>query len=163
MGENMEDNRLLKVCAYCERDAVEVVAEIAAARLAPLQDEERAALEQHALVYVRVGNNRVLLCPDDRLFPEGHILAGSPRPTLTEEQQWELLNAPIELPEGITSLMHHCPMMEYDGFDKDEASFEVTLEVHDDHPGFLVGHCSECGMTVRSPVVQSNHREAAGE
>lgn len=127
---------IINVCAYCERNADEVVAETATSRLLPVSLEE-------ALQFVRVGNNRVLLCPDDR----------ADRTPLTEAEMWELINAPVDLPPGVTALAHHCPMLEYDGFPEKEATYTVELEEDDEQPGFLVGRCPECGMSVRSPVL----------
>lgn len=154
---------IIECCAYCEKTRQEVVAEFAAARLAPLQAEELAEVEREALRYVVVNGNRVLLCLDDRRYPADHPLAGELRPALTEQEQLDLLTAPIDLPPGITALSHHCPMLEYDGFSEEEATHTIELVADDDRPGFLWGRCVECGMEVRSPIVQSNHQETAGE
>lgn len=151
---------IIECCAYCEKTREEVVAEFVTARLQPLQDEERAELEREALRYVLVNGNRVLLCLDDRRYPSDHPLAGELRPALTEEEMIELLNAPIDLPPGITALDHHCPMLEYDGFAPEESTFRIELVLEGD---YMVGACTECGMQVRSPVAQSSHEEAAGE
>ncbi len=140
---------IIDCCAYCERTRDEVVAKIAASRLAPLQDEERAEVEAEALRYVLVSGNRVLLCLEDRVYPADHALAGQLRPALTEEEQIELLNAPIDLPPGITALSHHCPMLEFDGWPEDEATHTIELVREG---SFMVGYCPECGMSVRSPV-----------
>jgi hypothetical protein len=114
---------IIVCCAYCERTASEIV----------------APAGQDALAFVDVGGNRVLLCPEDR----------AERTPLTEAEQWELLNQPIDLPPGITALQHHCPMLEYDGFPAEEATSTLQLR----HEGaYMVGNCPECGMQVRSPV-----------
>jgi hypothetical protein len=154
---------IIDVCAYCEASREDVVAKIAAARLAPLNEDELAEVESEALRYVLVGGNRVLLCLDDRAYPADHPLAGQLRPPMTEEEQLELLSAPIDLPPGITALAHHCPMLEFDGFPEAEATFQVERIADEDHPGYLWGKCTEGGMEVRSPIVQSDHQEAAGE
>lgn len=148
--------QIIDCCAYCERTRDDVVAKIAAARLAPLNDEERAEVEREALRFVLVGNNRVLLCLDDRVYPADHPLAGQLRPAMTEAEQLELLHAPIDLPPGVTALDHHCPMLEYDGFSPEEASFRVELVRDGD---YMVGGCPECGMQVRSPVLSDRPAE----
>lgn len=125
-----------RCCAYCERTAEEVAAEIAASRLERIDQEE-------ALRFVMVGNNRVLLCPEDR---------GGRKP-LSEEEMWDLLNSPISLPAGITSIQHKCPLMEMDGFSEEEYTVQLELVPDEEHPGFLYAHCAECGMTVKSQAV----------
>lgn len=142
--------QIIDCCAYCEATRDEVVAKIAAGRLAPLTEDERADVEREALRYVLVNGNRVLLCLDDRVYPPEHPLAGQLRPAMTEQEQLELLNAPIDLPPGVTTLAHHCLMLEFDGFPEEEATYQVTLEREGD---YMVGHCPECGMRVRSPVM----------
>lgn len=127
--------QIIACCAYCERDAGEVVR----------QSETPVSLSE-ALVYVQIGQTRVLLCPEDR----------GERPTLSEQDLWNLLIQPIDLPPGILRLPHHCPMLEYDGFAKDEATFTIEFEQDGD---YMIGHCGECGMSVRSLVVLSNHQE----
>lgn len=149
--------QIIDVCAYCEKDRDEVVSEYEAARLVPFTPQERENMVDEALRFVLVSGNRVLLCPDDRRYPSDHVLAGELRPPLTDQEMLELLNAPIDLPPGITSLKHHCPMLEYDGFPEEEASFTVELV---QEGNYMTGHCSECGMSVRSPIVQSDHQEA---
>ncbi len=126
----MPMRELLSVCAYCERDEAQIASE-------------------NALVFVNIGGTRVLLCLDCR----------QEKPAMSEDEMWELLNAPIDLPPGITALQHHCPMLEYDGFDKAEATSTLELIPDDDKPGFLYAHCGECGMSVRSPVVVNRAAE----
>jgi hypothetical protein len=147
---------IIDVCAYCEKGRDEIVAEFAAARLAPLTVEEREAMTDEALRFVLVSGNRVLLCPDDRRYPADHVLAGELRPPLTDQEMLELLNAPIDLPPGVTALKHHCPMLEFDGFSEDEASFTVELQPEGN---YMVGGCTECGMQVRSPVLSDRAAE----
>ena len=151
---------IIDVCAYCEKDRDELVSEYEKARLAPLTPKEREEITDEALRFVLVNGNRVLLCPDDRRYPADHVLAGELRPPLTDQEMLELLNAPIDLPPGVTSLKHHCPMLEYDGFSEDEASFTVELVAEGN---YMVGNCSECGMSVRSPIISKEATEADGE
>ena len=155
---------IIDCCAYCEATREEVVAKLAASRLAPLQGEERAEAEREALRYVLVnserGLHRVLLCPEDRMYPADHQFAGQLRPPMTEAEQIELLYAPVELPPGVTALSHHCPMMEFDGFPTEEATFTVELERDGD---YMVGYCSECGMSVRSPVLSDRATDVPEE
>jgi hypothetical protein len=131
MKNNRDDAHILDCCAYCEATAPEIVAAHAAAGT-PI-------LEEDALVYVLVSNTRVRLCPDDR---EG-------RDALTEQEQWDILTAPVDLPAGITALTHICPMVIYDGFSTEEATFLLELRAED---GYMVGNCTECGLQVRSAV-----------
>lgn len=129
----MKFDQVLSVCAYCERNA----AEVAADTLVPAED---------ALQPVNVGGNRVLLCPADR----------QDRAPMTEEEQWELLNAPIDLPAGITALNHICPMLSYDGYTDEEATIRLDLRPEGQ---YFVVNCPECGMVVRSAALG----RAAGE
>jgi hypothetical protein len=152
--------QIIDVCAYCEKDRDEVVSEFEKARLAPLSADERQQITDEALRFVLVSGNRVLLCPDDRRYPADHALAGELRPPLTEAEMIELLNAPIDLPPGISSLKHNCPMLEFDGFAEDEATFMVELR---QEGNFMVGGCTECGMQVRSPIISKEATEADGE
>lgn len=123
------------LCVWCERTVTEIVAEAAL--------EGFDVPREEAVQVCLVSSHQVALCPDCR----------ADREPLTEEEVDELLNAPIDLPPGITKLVHICPMMVYDNFSEEESTFEVALfrEEGSDH---YEGHCVECGMSVRSPVLE---------
>ena len=125
---------VIKCCAYCEKTIPEIVAEMGQ-RGIPVSQED-------ALRLVLVGNkNLVQLCPDDRAKAR----------ELSEEEIWEALNAPIDLPPNTRKLAHDCPMLRYDGATDEEA--QLVIELMEDG-GYYKGNCPECGMVVRSAVVQ---------
>lgn len=120
-------------CVYCERTALEVV-EAAQVLGAQVEAEE-------ALSYVIVNGSRILLC----------LECGADKTKLTSEEELALIYAPIDLPEGVTTLEHTCPMKLYDGFSEEEATSIVELQREG---GYFVGSCPECGMQVRSKAVE---------
>lgn len=125
---------ILTACAYCERTKEEVI-EQALAQGAHAEPDE-------ALEYVLTGGTRVLLCIECR----------SGTPTYTQEEMLFQLYAPIELPGGTTEMEHTCPMKLYDGFSEADSTWTVHFERDGD---FMVGHCPECGMSVRSRAAES--------
>jgi hypothetical protein len=130
---------VIKCCAYCEKTIPEIVAEMGQ-RGTPVSQED-------ALRLVLVGGKTLVqLCPDDR---------ATQRP-LSEEEIWEALNSPIDLPPNTTALAHDCPMLRYDGATDAEAQMILRLE---EDGGYYRGNCPECGMQLRSPIVQSNHEQ----
>ena len=61
----------------------------------------------------------------------------------------DLFDAPLELPPGISQIRHHCPMLVYDGHPNPELLIDL-LPTDPDDPNYLLGHCPECGVSVRS-------------
>lgn len=128
----MPNHSLIQCCAYCEQTPAEIVAY--------MQQRGTPVSQEDALRFVLIrGKTLVPLCPDDRAELR----------ELTEEEIWEALNAPIDLPANTRRLVHTCPMLLYDGGTTDEATMEVELV---EEAGYFRGSCPECGMVVRSPV-----------
>jgi hypothetical protein len=139
---------LINVCAYCEASRDEIVAKIAANNPKPLTAAERSKLEQEALQYVLVAGFRVLLCPEDRIFPPEHPKAGQMRPALSEAEQWEHLEPPIVLPAGLNETQHECLMLELLG---KTSQLSIKLLPNPNYPGYLVGRCKHCFAKFLSP------------
>lgn len=122
-----------KLCVYCERSALEVVE--AVSRLGTVGER------QDALHYALVNGQRILLC----------LECGADKPKITEEEELALIYAPVDLPDGLTTIEHACPMLLYDGFSEEEATSTVELRREG---AYFVGNCTECGMQVRSKAVE---------
>lgn len=87
-----------------------------------------------SLQYTAVGGRMVILCSRCR----------ADRQPLTPAEVAEWLTAPVEVPPGLLAVEHHCPMLEYDGFD---ASITLPLALEG---AYRRVRCPECGIVIRS-------------
>lgn len=116
---------ILDICVYCERKAAEIVAE------GDAEDEDSA------LVYVKVLENQVLLCP---VCIEEH--------TMDVEQPFELPpNGPVNFPPGVRSIEHTCPALEENGDAPQWSTYTLDMPLKGD---YYTATCQHCGITVRS-------------
>lgn len=122
----------MPICVYCERSHLEI---------AELLDRVGVCLPSKETLLC-LGNPARYYCRD--CAPE-HLV----------HQQ---INATLELPHDTRELFHHCPMLEYDGYPPNEASFIIELREAGDH---YEGNCPECGLQLRSK--RSNHLQQRDE
>lgn len=115
----------LDLCVYCEQKPEEIVA----AGYAETIDE--------ALLWVKVGQNRIQLCPDCRQksAPEA------------DEDYEKLLEGPIDFTPGVTAIEHCCPELEFQGKSEEEATTIIQMEREG---GYYWAKCPHCGVVVRS-------------
>lgn len=111
-------------CSYCERSCTDIM------------QSGVVTKPSDALVWVRIHGRPILLCAECRLR------FSDPRSYFNQ-----LLSQPIQFPEGVTSIEHTCPQLEFAGYPPDQCTFVLEMKKEDT---CFRAMCPHCGVVVQS-------------